>query len=342
MHYDHSQGIKFEQLVADLLRALGYANVRSNVRVKGADGSREEVDVVYEHEGLLRAVEVKHYRYLSPPRADIFVKAMQQTSRRQGMFESSKALLVISCPMNAALHMAAKAFPNVEIWDANELFQRASGLPDLSRELENFFEVSAPAPSQPAITLELTQESDSGQMPKTGRLLAGALLSIPPGKHSSSNFETACINALKYLFELDLHGWHEQLNTDDDLHRRDLICRILPKAEVWKLILTDVKSRYVIFEFKNYTNEITQKEVVTTERYLYPSALRNVAILISPKGCAASATRVIQGAMRESGKMILSLSVPEVEKLLLAKDDGGDPNTYLFDKVDRFLMRLGR
>ena len=47
-------------------------------------------------------------------------------------------------------------------------------------------------------------------------------------------------------------------------------------------------------------------------------------------------------AMRESGKMILSLSVPEVEKLLLAKDDGGDPNTYLFDKVDRFLMRLGR
>ncbi|WP_138763682.1 restriction endonuclease [Pseudomonas lactis] len=342
MHYRDSPGGRFEQLVADLIQALGYANVRSNVRVPGAKGVWEEVDVVYEQEGLLRAVEVKHYRYLSPPRAELFVNAMQQASRKQSMFEASSALLVISCPMNAALNLAAKAFPNVEIWDANELFRRASEFPDLSRELENFFEVSAPARSQPAIAIGLAQESDFSLKLKKGRLLADALLSVPPGKQSASDFETACINALKYLFELDLHGWHEQLNTDDELHRRDLICRILPKAEVWNLMLTDVGSRYVIFEFKNYTKEITQKEVVTTERYLYPSALRNVAILISPKGCAASAKKVIQGAMRENGKMILSLSVPEVEELLLAKDDGGDPNTYLFEKVDQFLMRLGR
>lgn len=46
--------------------------------------------------------------------------------------------------------------------------------------------------------------------------------------------------------------------------------------------------------------------------------------------------------MRESGKLILSLSVSEIEDLLVAKDDGGDPNTYLFEKVDQFLMRLGR
>jgi len=342
MHYRDSPGGRFEQLVADLLRALGYANVRSNVRILGAKGEKEEVDIVYECEGLLRAVEVKHYRYLSPLRPELLVNAMQQTYRKQSFFEASTALLVISCPVNAALSFAAKAFPNVEIWDANELFQRASEFPDLSRELENFFEVSAPARNQPTIALELAQESNFSPVPKKGRLLADVLLSVPPGKQGASDFETACINALKYLFELDLHGWHEQLNTDDELQRRDLICRILPKAEVWNLMLTDVGSRYVIFEFKNYTNEITQKEVVTTERYLYPSALRNVAILISPKGCAASAVKVIQGAMRENGKMILSLSVPEIEELLLAKDDGGDPNTYLFDKVDQFLMRLGR
>lgn len=52
-------------------------------------------------------------------------------------------------------------------------------------------------------------------------------------------------------------------------------------------MLNDIGSRYVIFEFKKYSEKITQKEVITTERYLYPSALRTVAILISPKGCAA-------------------------------------------------------
>lgn len=342
MHYKNSPGERFEQLVADLLRALGYANVRSNVRIPGAIGGPEEADIVYEQEGLLGVVEVKHYRYLSPPSSGLLAKAMQQTSRNKYLLGANSALLVISCPLTAALIAAAKTFPSIEIWDANELFRRASEFPDLSSKFENFFEVSAPASSLPTIAIELAQEPSFNQTRKTGRLLANALLSVPPGKQRSSDFETACINALKYLFELDLHGWHEQLNTDDELHRRDLICRILPKAEVWKLMLTDVRSRYVIFEFKNYTNEITQKEVITTERYLYPSALRNVAILISPKGCASSATKVIQGAMRENGKMILSLSVLELEELLVAKDDGGDPNTYLFEKVDQFLMRLGR
>lgn len=46
--------------------------------------------------------------------------------------------------------------------------------------------------------------------------------------------------------------------------------------------------------------------------------------------------------MREHGKLILSISVQELESLLIAKDDGEDPNTYLFDRVDEFLMRLGR
>lgn len=342
MHYKDSPGWRFEQLVADLLRALGYANVRSNVQAKGVGGLPEELDIVYEKEGLPHVAEVKFYRYSSPPRAELLMKAILQTYRKKRLLGASSALLAISCPMSPALKLAAKESPNIEIWDADELFRRASEFPELSREFENIFEASAPIRSQPEITMEFSQDNSFREMPKTGRLLAEALLSVPPGKQGASDFETACINALKYLFELDLHGWHEQLNTDDELHRRDLICRILPKAEIWNLMLTDVGSRYVIFEFKNYTNEITQKEIVTTERYLYPSALRNVAIIISPKGCAASATKVIQGAMRESGKMILSLSVSEIEELLVAKDDGGDPNTYLFEKVDQFLMRLGR
>ncbi|MFJ3468874.1 restriction endonuclease [Pseudomonas sp. NPDC090201] len=342
MHHRNSLGERFEQLVADLLRALGYSNVRSNFRIPIAMGGPEEADLVYEKEGLLGVVEIKHYRYLSPPSPELIAKAMIQASRNKYLLDAKSALLVISCPLSAALNTAVKAYPSIEIWDADELFLRASEFPELSREFEIFFEVSAPTPSQPTMAIELAQESSFNQIQGTGRLLADALLSVPTGKQHASDFETACIKSLKYLFELDLHGWHEQLNTDDELHRRDLICRILPKSEVWNLLLTDVKSRYVIFEFKNYTNEITQKEVVTTERYLYPSALRNVAILISPKGCAPSATKVVQGAMRESGKMILSLSVLEVEELLVAKDAGEDPNTYLFEKVDQFLMRLGR
>lgn len=107
-------------------------------------------------------------------------------------------------------------------------------------------------------------------------------------------------------------------------------------------MLDDLHSRYVVFEFKNYSEPITQHEVVTTERYLYPSALRNVAIIISPEGCANSADKVIRGAMREHGKLVISLTVAEIETLLISKDDGADPNTYLFQRVDDFLLSLGR
>lgn len=342
MSFRNFRGLRFEELVAELLRALGCAGVRSNIRVPMSSGEIEDIDVVYQGLAGPIGVEVKFYRYSSPPRVDLFISALEQTVRKKRVLGAHSGLLVMSCPKNSALGRAAHDFPDIEVWDANDLFERASDFPELSREFEKLFEVSAPPRMQPLIKNAHGHDDFFRETPEVGRLLADALLAVPPGRAGASDFETACINALKYLFELDLHGWHEQSNTDDDLHRRDLICRILPKADVWNLMLTDLGSRYVIFEFKNYTQEITQKEVVTTERYLYPSALRNVAILISPKGCAVSATKVIQGAMREHGKLILSLSVPEVEFLLIAKDAGTDPNTYLFEKVDQFLMRLGR
>ncbi|EFM0398368.1 hypothetical protein [Escherichia coli] len=179
--------------------------------------------------------------------------------------------------------------------------------------------------------------------PKKGKVLAEALAEIERGRDMATDFENACINALKYLFEKDLHGWHVQSRTVDTLHRRDLVCRILAKAaEVWRLMLEDLGSRYVVFEFKNYSKPITQNEIVTTERYLYPSALRKVAIVISHEDCADSAKAVIAGAMREHGKLIIPLSVPEIIDLLKTKDEGSDPNTYLFERVDQFLLGLGR
>ena len=338
----NSSGERFQALVAELLRMLGYAEVRTEVLLPSRLGRRESADIVYGHQDDLCPVEVKHYRYKSQLRLDTFIKALQQISSYQTELGAKSGLLVISCPKTFAMAKAGERFPSIEIWDANTLFSLASEFPDLFREFEKLFEVTAPAYSQPLMAFEFDDRNGAGEAIKRGRFLADSLKAIPSGIKDASAFETACTEALKHLFELDLHGWHEQSNTDDDLHRRDLICRILPKAEVWNLMLTDVGSRYVVFEFKNYTKQITQKEVITTERYLYPSALRKVAILISPQGCTESATKVIQGAMREHGKLILSLSVAEVVDLLLAKDDGGDPNTYLFEKVDRFLMRLGR
>ncbi|MBB5367487.1 MULTISPECIES: hypothetical protein [unclassified Janthinobacterium] len=268
------------------------------------------------------------------------MRALRRTKTIKSLLKAKRGLLVISCRLNPQLEAAAKN-EDIEVWDSDRLFQEATAFPSLLLKFEQLFEVSAPVTISTENQPQVENFQNTSEQAK-GQTLSESFLAIQPGREGSRDFEGACINALKYLFEKDLHGWHEQCETEDGLHRRDLVCRILPNSEVWRLILSDLSSRYVVFEFKNYGAAITQSEIITTEKYLYPSALRKVAIIISPHGCSQSSIRVIQGAMREHGKLILTLTVKEISDLLVGKDCGTDPNTYLFEQVDNFLMGLGR
>ncbi|MDF3082087.1 restriction endonuclease [Burkholderia sola] len=340
MYSAQHPGHRFEELVADLFRRIQPGRVMSNVEFPGELGHDFGVDILFGESANMTVAEIKLYRYSSPPQVEVFVGALRQTQEIKRRTGAKQGILVIGCPLTVALAEAANAYSEIEVWDANLLFKHASAFPDLAKGFEQLFEVSAPVVSE--MQRDNLEHENERAAQKDGEKLSVKLKSIKPGRPDSKAFEDASIEALRYLFESDLHGWHEQLETEDGLHRRDLVCRILPKSEVWRLMLNDLHSRYVVFEFKNYSEPITQYEVVTTERYLYPSALRNVAIIISPDGCSKSAEKVIRGAMREHGKLIISMTVDELDKLLIEKDNGEDPNTYLFQRVDDFLLSLGR
>lgn len=332
----------FTSALALLLKRLGKHNVMEEPSILGM-----EPDIIFGPQGSLTMIETKFYRRSSPPPSSLFKRAIEHTYDRGGRIGAAKIILAISCPMNERFQNVADAFPAVEVWDETKLFELAAPFPEIVTLFEEIFEVDT-SNSVEILGLSSAAHSMPGgdeppSEPRTGKVLAEALAAIVRGRDMAAEFENACINALKYLFEKDLHGWHEQSRTVDTLHRRDLVCRILAEAaEVWCLMLEDLGSRYVVFEFKNYSNPITQHEIVTTERYLYPSALRKVAIVISHEDCADSAKAVIAGAMREYGKLIIPLSVPEIINLLNGKDEGSDPNTYLFERVDQFLLGLGR
>ncbi len=335
-----SEAASFEQLVAELFRRTGCQDVSTNFVYHGSLDHDYEIDILFGVKGDATIVEVKNYRYRSPPTPDLLAKALHRIQLVQQESQAEHSMLVMSCPLTPSLAAVASQFPRIKLWDASNLFEIASQFPDLLKKLESSLEVT---------TTEVLGEIRAGAAvsPEAvegfkGKELADSLLAISPGRSEAYVFEEKCIHALKYLFENDLVGWHEQLETDDGLHRRDLVCRILPNSEVWRLMLSDLRSRYVVFEFKNYREAISQYEIVTTERYLYPSALRRLAIIISPHGCSSSAMKVIQGAMREHGKLIISLTTKEIAELLVGKDQGSDPNTFLFDRVDDFLMSLGR
>lgn len=97
---------------------------------------------------------------------------------------------------------------------------------------------------------------------------------------------------------------------------------------------------YYIFEFKNYAKQITQKEIYTTDKYLYLKALRGVAIIVSCKGASPNANKAIRGTLRENGKLILSIDNSDLCKMIKIKMNEGTPADYLYSKFDNLLIDL--
>lgn len=161
-------------------------------------------------------------------------------------------------------------------------------------------------------------------------------------KDNHSEYENLCQEILEYLFNNELGLWHAQKNSNDGLYRLDLICRIKDDevSAFWKMIQQYFYSKYIVFEFKNYKEKITQKEIYTTEKYLYTKALRGVAIMISRKGHDKNADKAIRGILRENGKLIISINNADLACMIKMKMNNAIPSDYLYEKLDDLLITL--
>ena len=146
----------------------------------------------------------------------------------------------------------------------------------------------------------------------------------------------------KGVIVLDIANLLYFIQPNDDLYRFDLICKIKNDVndDFFSTLNTYFNTRYIVFDFKNYTEEITQKEIYTTEKYLYDKALRKVAIIISRKGIDKNALQAIKGSIRKQGKVILSLTDDDMLKMIQMHNNGNNPTDYLSIKLDKLLIEL--
>lgn len=176
----------------------------------------------------------------------------------------------------------------------------------------------------------------------TKKQLIKRLENCHTGKEHSNEFEQICFDCLQYVFAEDLDLWKQQKYSNKNLYRFDLTCRIKDKNDktIWSIIENYFNSKYIIFEFKNYAINITQKEIYTTEKYLYSKALRNVAVIIAKKGFESNAIWAAKGCFRESGKLILLFTVDELIRMIEIKANENDPSILLLEKLDSMLLEL--
>ena len=162
------------------------------------------------------------------------------------------------------------------------------------------------------------------------------------GRPTFTKYEELCYKLLKNAFSDDLALWREQQKSNKDLYRFDLLCRIKDgnQKTFWSILERYFNSKYVIFEFKNYSEKITQKEIYTTERYLYAKALRSVAIIVSANGYEENAYWAAKGSLRENGKLIMLFDTKDLIAMNKMKIEQEDPANYLLDRLDDLLLNL--
>ena len=185
--------------------------------------------------------------------------------------------------------------------------------------------------------LERHKNSDSSELKNELHQWKGS-----KGTSQSLLYEKLCTKVLKRLFSDDLSLWQTQAQSNGRLYRFDMVCKITRDnhKDFWEMAERHFHSKYIVFEFKNYSKKVTQMEITTTGRYLYEKALRGIAIIISPNGTNNNADKAIRGMLREEGKLILSLTNEELIEMLRMQDNGDDPADYLSEKLDALLIDL--
>jgi hypothetical protein len=333
---------QFEQLVRNILKANRF-QVQEDLL-----GNRDVgFDFLADKDNESWAIEVKFYR-TARAQVSLLESASTRLASRGVIAGALKGMLVVSCQLPPTLRITLEQKFSISYVDRADLLYWAAKAPALVDELNSLLEtdpVSTQEPPDRAAEPWLASKRLLMAGPPEdiqGTLLCQELKDLKRGKTNWSKYENLCDRILRYLFPNDLEGWHKQKRTDDGLNRFDYVCRIRPTTDFWRFLLDHLDSRYILFEFKNYTGKIKQGQILTTEKYLLERGLRRVAIVISRAGAEADAIKMTQGAMREQGKLMLIIDDVQVCEMLHMKERGEDPTDRLFEIADNFLLVLPR
>lgn len=344
-----SLATQFEQLVRELFIAESFQIEDGNAGLK----TRPDI-IVRSSSGARATVEIKLYRSKNLS-TSLLRNALRYIENARREHEADRAILVVNGVVAPWTRLIFRDdFPNALIYDVRALaflVKKHKHLIDLFEEITREAMTFSEAPETELQIEEVDIEADirspssslgEAAVPTEGETLCQEIKSVPSGRSNAKQFEEVATRALKYIFSDDLTAWSAQQSTDSAISYFDLVARVASRHDFWNMLANQFRSRYIIFEFKNYTQKIKQGQIYTTEKYLFSAALRSTAIVISRKGAHKNALAAARGAIRENGKLIINLDLEDLCNMLHRKDRGDDHNAVLIERVDEMLIKLER
>lgn len=315
--------ILFEQFISNLFIELGY-EIKNEVIQNKPFG---RADMIAKKAGVEYCIEVKF--------SSISEKTIEQI---YNFIHGTDMIPVIVTAYEIKEDTFKRKYPELEIIDISNLLHAVENNDELKYGLISIlpFSVEGISPKESFLSVNSLEDSNYKES------LIKELKQCKPGRTYSNKYEDICYKVLQMLFSNDLTLWKKQQNSNKGLYRFDLLCRIKDDSTktFWSIIENYFKSKYIIFEFKNYSKVVSQREIYTTEKYLYSKALRSVGIIITPKGYEKNAYWATKGCLRESGKLILLLTNADLIKMINTKNNDENPSEHLLTKLDEMLLEL--
>lgn len=316
----------FEQTVSKIFNESGYS-IERNVNLNCTFG---DIDIIAKKDSKTYCVEVKY----SP----IINKAAGKICSIANEAKMHPILVTAYYIDPKRKKQINKDYPDLELVDIANLLYATQYNIELQNELvaELPYSVEGIEPEYSFLQSNVLQHADYTVS------LIEEMESCEAGRDQARSYEELCYKLLENIFSEDLALWREQEKSNKNLYRFDLLCRIKDgnQKTFWSILERYFNSKYVIFEFKNYKDLVSQKEIYTTEKYLYAKALRCVAILVSANGYNENAYWAAKGCLRENGKLIILLSTKDLIAMNKMKIDHEDPSNYLLEKLDTILLEL--
>ena len=349
-------GLAFELFSKQLLEIFGYRDVRNLYPSK-----QKEWDLVFQKENQKIWVECKNYKsqVVSPSAANSLLNDMVTRRMKQRISPEDIILLIVSSKIPSFQKSEIYDRFKIVVWDIDNLVFYTKKNPILFKQLAqvtyfpiDYIEGSLCEESELAgLSVELI-ESEIGQEVAKEKDISVELLhrlkECEAGNEHSSEFEDICEEILRYLFEANyFNRLTRQRKTEDGRFRMDLIGSLKTSQNkdesihpLWQMLVQHYNSHFVVFEFKNYSEQIDQNLIYITEKYLFNAALRNVAFIISREGFSSAAKFAAEGCLKEDGKLIIDVTKKDLVKMLELKSDKAAD--YLLDKLEDFLMGISK
>lgn len=320
-------GRKFEDLIYDLLISEGFKTQRTPpTRDGGYDFVALSENVLGKPEKII--IESKFYKSQK-----ISMDVLRRLYGIATLEKVNRVLLITNSELtNSSRNFLAHTATNIVVWEGHELFKRLFKFPDL---IKKYF---------PTALIKDKKSSTSiidNELKKVQELIK-KLDECPEGNEGWKEYEDICVEILKYIFVPPLENPKIQSRRENGIDIRDAIFPNRNSNENWKFIRDDYDAKYIVFEFKNYSengSEIDKQVLLQIDDYL-KKTIGRFGIICSKKTPNKSGLEKRKDVFIENNKLILFVSNEHLKEMLLRKHKKLDPSDVIIDLIDDFNLKF--